>query len=338
MEAMRVLFIGGTGLISSACASLASARGHALTLLNRGKTAKLPVPPGVELLRADVRDRKAVEAALGGRTFDAVVNWIAFTPEHVEQDVAVFGGRCGQYVFISSASAYEKPPARYLITEETPLVNPYWEYSRQKIACEERLRRAFAASRFPATIVRPSLTYGPTQIPLALSCWNAPYTLIRRARAGRPLIVPGDGTSLWVVTHHRDFALGLVGLLGNPAAAGEAFHITSDEALDWNRLYGAFCAACGAAPNLCHVPSDLLIRLDPSHQGSLLGDKAQSTVFDNAKIKRFVPGFRCAVPFADGIRETVAWFDADPARQTVDPATEAFWDRCVSAIEKASTA
>jgi nucleoside-diphosphate-sugar epimerase len=333
---VKILFIGGTGLISSACSELAVRRGHALTLLNRGTTAHTPPPAGTEVLHADVRDRAAVEKVLGGRSFDAVVNWIAFDDAHVEQDLAVFGGRCGQYVFISSASAYEKPARSWPITEATPLSNPHWEYSRKKAACEARLLRAFREAKFPATIVRPSLTYGPIQIPLALGCWNAPYTLIKRARAGRPLVVPGDGTSLWTVTHNRDFALGLVGLLGNPATAGEAFHITSDEAQSWNMIYETFCRACGAEPVLCHAPSDVLIAMNPGLEGSLRGDKSESAIFDNAKMKRFVPDFRCAIPFAAGIRETVAWFDADPARQGVDAATDAFHDRVAAAMARAA--
>ncbi len=332
---MRILFIGGTGLISSACSALAVSRGHSLTLLNRGKTGHTPVPPGTEVLAADVRDRASVEAALGGRTFDAVVNWIAFLPGHVEQDLAVFTGRTGQYVFISSASAYRKPPIHHVITESTPLENPHWEYSRNKIACEQRLIQAFMKDGFPATIVRPSLTYGPTQIPLALGCWHAPYTLIKRAREGRPLLVPGDGTSLWVVTHNRDFAKGLVGLLGNPKSHGEAFHITSDEAQPWDAIYASFARACGAEPKLRHATSEFLIAVNPDAEGSLIGDKSVSTVFDNSKIKAFVPDFSCDIPFATGIRETVAWFDADPARQKTDPAFDANWDRIIAAHDRA---
>lgn len=327
---MNLLFIGGTGLISSASSRLALERGHKLTLLNRGQTGHTPAPDGAEVLRADVRDSKAVQAALAGRTFDAVVNWIAFTVPQVEQDIETFRGRCRQYVFISSASAYQKPPAHYLITEETPLENPHWEYSRNKIACERRLMEAWRTEQFPATVVRPSLTYGPIQIPLALGVWGAPFTLIKRARDGKPLVVPGDGTSLWPVTHNTDFALGLVGLLGNEKARGEAFHITSDEVLCWNQLYATFMEACGAQPFLIHVTSDALVAIDPGLEGSLLGDKSHSVVFDNAKIKRFVPEFRCRVPFADGIRETIAWFDGDPARQKLDPAAEAFWDRAIA--------
>lgn len=331
---MQLLFIGGTGLISSASTRLALERGHRVTLLNRGQTGHTPPPPGAEVVHADVRDPASVAAALGSRTFDAVVNWIAFTVPQVEQDLASFRGRCGQYVFISSASAYQKPPRSYLVTEDTPLENPHWEYSRNKAACERRLMEAWAGEKFPATIVRPSLTYGPVQIPLALGAWGAPYTLIRRARAGKPLVVPGDGTSLWPVTHNTDFAAGLLGLLGLERARGEAFHIVSDEVLCWNQLYAEFMRACGVEPKLVHVTSDALVALDPGLEGSLLGDKAHSVVFDGTKLRQFVPGFAFKVPFAQGIRETVAWFDADPARQTVDAAAEAFWERAIATVAR----
>ena len=329
---MNFLFIGGTGLISSASSRLALARGHSLTLLNRGQTGHTPPPPGAEVLHADVRDPAAVAAALGGRNFDAVVNWIAFTVPQVEQDLAVFKGKCGQYVFISSASAYQKPPQHYLITEETPLENPHWEYSRNKIACEQRLMDAWRNERFPATIVRPSLTYGPIQIPLALGAWGAPYTLIKRARAGKPLVVPGDGTSLWPVTHNTDFAEGLLGLLGNERTLGQAFHIVSDEVMCWNQLYAEFMRACGVEPRLVHVTSEALIALDPGLEGSLLGDKSHSVVYDSTKLRRFVPGMTFKTPFARGIRETVAWFDADPSRQRVDAGVEAFWEKAIASL------
>lgn len=329
---MKFLFVGGTGLISSASSRLALARGHTLTLLNRGQTGHTPPPPGAEVVHADVRDPAAVAAALGDRTFDAVVNWIAFTVPQVEQDIRVFKSRCRQYVFISSASAYQKPPQHYLITEETPLENPHWEYSRNKIACESRLMQAWRDERFPATIVRPSLTYGPIQIPLALGAWGAPYTLIARARAGKPLVVPGDGTSLWPVTHNTDFAVGLLGLLGNERARGEAFHIVSDEVLCWNQLYAEFMRACGVQPKLVHVTSKALIALDPGLEGSLWGDKSHSVVYSTDKIRQFVPGFRFETPFAKGIRETVAWFDAEPARQKLDPAAETFWEKAIDTL------
>ncbi len=332
---MRVLFIGGTGLISSACTELAIARGIDMCLLNRGRTSRVPLPEGVEVITADIHDRQAAEAALAGQQFDVVVDWIAFTTDHVQRDIDLFGGKVRQYIFISSASAYQKPPAHYVITEDTPLANPYWQYSRDKAACEERLMQAHRDSGFPVTIVRPSLTYGPTQIPLAVGSWAKPWTVVDRMRRGRKVIVHGDGTSLWTVTWNGDFAGGLVGLLGNRQAVGHAFHITSDEVLTWNQIYEEVGRAAGAEPQIVHVPSDLLAAVCPWEEGNLLGDKAVSAVFDNSRIKRFVPGFRCTVPFREGIRRTLAWFEADPARREVDHDLNATWDRIIAACESA---
>ena len=329
---MKVLFIGGTGLISSACTELAAERGVELYVLNRGSRAELPA--GVAHLVADIRDQAAVKRALAGHTFDAVVNWVAYTPEDVERDIASFRGRTGQYIFISSASAYQKPVGSYLITESTPLVNPYWDYSRNKIACEERLVRALREEGFPITIVRPSLTYGDTQIPLVVNSWQKPYTAIARLRAGKPLIVPGDGTSLWTITHNSDFAKGFVGLLGHQQAIGHAFHITGDEALTWDQYYAAVAAAAGAELKIVHIASDFIAACLPDMTGSLLGDKTVSVVFDNSKIKRFVPGFCATVPFAQGIRRTLAWFEADPARQQIDHAADQQWDMLIEAYER----
>ncbi|MEK7474912.1 MAG: SDR family oxidoreductase [Candidatus Coatesbacteria bacterium] len=330
---MKILFVGGTGLISTACTELAVAQGHELMHMNRGKRNATPMK-GVKLLQADIRDPgEEARLALGRLEFDAVVDWIAFTPEHVRKDIELFGGRAAQYVFISSASAYQKPPKHYVITEETPLENPFWEYSRQKAACEKLLMETWAAAKFPATIVRPSLTFGNPVIPLAVSCWNRPWTIVKRIREGRPLIVPGDGTSLWPITHNTDFATGLQGLLGNPKTLGEAFHITTGEALTWNQIYERTAEACGAKLNAVHISSDFLTAFDPHLEGSLLGDKAHTTVFDNSKLKRFVPGWEAKVPYAEGVRRSVAWLSADPARQGLDPATEAAWDRIIAAHE-----
>jgi len=329
---MKILFIGGTGLISGACTDLALAAGVELWHLNRGKREAVP-PKGVRQVVADVRNPGEARRALGEERFDVVVDWIAFTPDHVRQDVALFRGRTAQYVFISSASAYQKPPRHYVITEETPLENPFWEYSRQKAACEGILMDEFRASGFPATIVRPSLTFGDPAIPLAVSCWHKPWTIVARMRAGRPMIVPGDGTSLWPITHNTDFAAGLAGLMGNPKAAGEAFHITTDEALTWNRIYELTAEACGARLNAARISSEFLMAFDPHLEGSLIGDKANSVVFDNSKLKRLCPGWRAKVTYAEGIGRTVAWLSADPARQGVDPETEAKWDRIIAAHE-----
>lgn len=323
---MRVLFIGGTGNISTAVSQLALARGIDLTVLNRGQ--RLPIP-GVQHLTADIHQPDQVRRVLGGQVWDVVVNWIAFVPEDIESDLALFQGRTRQYIFISSASVYQKPPTHPVFTEATPLYNPFWEYSRNKIACEERLNRAYREDGFPMTIVRPSHTYGQ-YFPLAIGGWNT-YTLPDRMLRGAPVIVHGDGTSLWTVTHVDDFALGFAGLLGNPRAIGHAFHITSDESLTWNQIYGTIAEALGVTPNFVHIPSDFIARVSPQIGAGLLGDKAHSVLFDNTKIKTFVPEYRATIPFHLGIRRTLAWYDADPARKQVDPAANAEMDRILAA-------
>lgn len=329
---MKVLFIGGTGLISSACSQLAVERGIDLYLLNRGNRAG--VPAGATSLAADIGDPAATARALAGHSFDAVVDWIAYTPDEIERDLALFRGRAGQYLFISSASAYQKPGAHYLITEDTPLRNPFWDYSQQKIACEERLQRAYRDEGFPITIVRPSLTYGDTQVPLIVNSWQLPYTAVARMRQGKPLIVPGDGTSVWTITHNSDFAKGLVGLLGHQQAIGHAFNITSDEALTWDQLYAATAAAAGVEARIIHIAADFITACLPELRGSLIGDKIYSAIFDNSKIKRFVPGYLATTPYARGIERTIAWFDADPSRQRVDAALDQIWDRLIAAYER----
>jgi nucleoside-diphosphate-sugar epimerase len=326
---MKALFIGGTGVISSACSQLAVERGIELYLLNRGRTER-PVPKGAHVLRGDVRDRASAQAALGALTFDVVVNWVAFEPEHVETDLELFAGRTGQYLFISSASAYQTPPVNLPVTESTPLANPFWQYSRSKIACEERLLQAYRQTGFPFTIVRPSHTYDCTLLPM-----RGQYTVVDRMRAGRKVIVHGDGTSLWVLTHHRDFARGLVGLLGNPRAIGEVFQITSDELLTWNQIFEIIARAAGATADIVHVPSDLIAAYDPDWGAGLLGDKSHSMVFDNTKIKRVVPDFRATIPFAQGAREIIAWYDADPRRQVVDDGLNARMDAIIAAYQAA---
>jgi nucleoside-diphosphate-sugar epimerase len=328
---VRALFIGGTGIISTAATQLAAERGIDLTLLTRGRHAA-QLPAGVKTLTLDIEE-EAAGRALGEESFDVAVDWIAFTAADIERDLRLFRGRIRQYVFISSASVYQKPPADYLITESTPLANPYWEYSRNKIACEERLLRAYREEGFPVTIIRPSLTYGDTQIPLAVNSWAQSYTAVDRMRRGRKVIVPGDGSSLWVITHNSDFAKGLVGLLGHRQAIGHAFHITSDEVLTWDQFYRIVAEAAGAEPQLVHIPSEFIAACLPEKLGSLIGDKALSTVFDNSKIKRFVPGYRAAVPFAEGMRRTLAWFDADEARKQIDTEANARWERLIEAYE-----
>lgn len=326
---MKVLFIGGTGIISSACAELALARGIELYLLNRGQSQR-PTAAGAKLIQADIRQPETVQTALGSQRFDAVVDWIAFTPQQVQTDLEVLAGRTGQYVFISSASAYQKPPGFLPITESTPLHNPFWEYSRNKAACERLLEEAGREKGFPFTIVRPSHTYDRTLFP-----FHGGYTTVGRMRAGKPVVVHGDGSSLWTLTHHRDFAVGLVGLLGNPHALGQSFHITSDEWLSWDQIYEIMAQAAGVEARLVHVPSDLIAAYDSNWGASLLGDKAHSTIFDNRKIRRLVPEFRPLVPFWQGAREIMAWYDADPARQVVEPFMDAQHDRLVEAMGKA---
>ena len=333
---MRALFIGGTGLISSACSELAVQRGIDLTLLTRMKSEKFATPPGVHLLQADIHgDVKQLSKMLAKSYFDVVVDWIAFTPEDIERDLVCFEGKTGQFVFISSASAYQKPPANYLITEKTPLENPFWQYSQDKIACEERLMRAYAESGFPVTIIRPSLTYGPTQLPLCVNSWQHPYTVINRMRQGKKVIVPGDGTSLWECTWNEDFAVGLIGLFGNADAIGEDFHITTDEVLSWNQIYLQTYAALDVKPEIVHIPADLLAAWNDAYTGSLLGDKIHSVVFDNSKIKKLVPEFECKVPWAEGVKRTIDWFDANPIRQTVDQTMDAKWDEIITGYEHA---
>ncbi|THF70361.1 SDR family oxidoreductase [Deinococcus sp. Arct2-2] len=324
---MKVLFIGGTGIISSACSELALAQGMDLFLLNRGESSR-PIPEGATVLHGDIRDPGSVREALGELKFDVVVNWVAFTPEHIETDLELFAGRTKQYVFISSASAYQKPLGHLPITESTPLHNPFWPYSRDKIACEDRLTRAYREDGFPATIVRPSHTYDRTLLPM-----DGGWTVVDRMRRGKPVIVHGDGTSLWTLTHHRDFAVGFVGLLGRPAVVGEAVQITGDEWLTWNQIFELVAGAAGAEANIVHVPSDIIAAFAPDWGAGLLGDKAHSVIFDNSKIKRLVPEFRATIPYARGVQEVLAWYDADPARQVVNAELERVMDDIIGQIQ-----
>jgi nucleoside-diphosphate-sugar epimerase len=333
---MRALFIGGTGIISTACSQLAAERGIDLTLLTRGRQTP-NLPAGVRTLVCDINDPAAARAAMQYESFDVVVNWITFTPDQIERDLQLFAGKTRQYIFISSASAYQKPATHYLITESTPLANPYWDYARNKIACEDLLLRAYRESAFPITIVRPSLTYGDTQIALVMNSWTRSYTAVARMRQGRKIVVPGDGTSLWTITHNTDFAKGLVGLMGHSQAIGHAFHVTTDEVLTWDQIFLTVGEAAGVEPQLIHIPSDFIGTCLPDRLGGLLGDKAVSAVFDNTKIKRFVPTFRAATPFAEGIRRTLAWYDADPSRRQIDAEADAVLDRLIDAYESGTS-
>ncbi|WP_349428847.1 NAD-dependent epimerase/dehydratase family protein [Microbacterium sp. LWS13-1.2] len=321
---LKVLFIGGNGIISSACSQLAVERNLELTLLNRGRQTSRPPIDHVETLIGDSTDAQSVREAVGAKSFDVVVNFRAFTPEQAQADVDLFRDRTGQYIFISSASAYLKPVTRFPILESTPLKNPFWQYSRDKIACERVLMDAFEEDDFPVTIVRPSHTYDRTLVPL-----DGGWTAIARMRAGKPTLVHGDGTSLWTLTNHRDVARGLVGLMGLDRSVGDAIHITSDEILTWDMIANELAAAAGTTANIVHAASNAVARAFPEWADGILGDKAHSVIFDNSKIKSLVPDFVATVPFSLGAREIVDWYDDDPSRQAVDRELDARIDQFV---------
>ncbi len=333
---MKVLFIGGTGNISGACSRQAVKNGIDLYILTRGKSSQ-KIPNGINVLNADINNIDEVKSKLKNMHFDAVANFIAFKPAEVKRDYELFREITGQYLFISSASAYQKPPVNPFITESTPLKNPYWEYSRDKIACEDFLMEMYRKENFPVTIVRPSLTYD-TVIPVAIGSWTD-YTIIDRMKKGKKVIIHGDGTSLWTITHSDDFAKGFTGLLGHQQATGHSFHITSDEVLTWNQIYEDVAAAANVPLNAVHISSDFICRIADSMgmdgmRGNLLGDKAVSAIFDNSKIKSFVPGFKATIPFKEGIKKTVAWFEADPSRMKIVEENNVFMDRVIAAYEK----
>lgn len=330
VKPLKILFIGGTGKISTAVSQQVLAQGHELYLLNRGLSSKNP--PGSHSLKVDVSNAKAARAVLSRHHFNVVVDWIAFTPEHIERDIALFQDRTGQFIFISSASVYQKPPVHYVITESTPLGNPFWDYARNKIACEELLLRAYREENFPVTIVRPTFTYNH-YFPVAIGGFGC-YTLADRLKRGKPIIVHGDGSSLWTMTHAEDFGRGLLGLMGNRRTIGEAFHITSDEVLTWNQIYETIAEALSVKANIVRIPSDFIVQIAPELTGPLFGDKTWSSVFDNSKIKKFVPGFRTAIPFREGIQRTVAWFADDKKRQRVDRAVNREMDKILKAYQR----
>jgi nucleoside-diphosphate-sugar epimerase len=328
---MKVLFIGGTGNISVSVSKLAVTRGFDLYLLNRGHR---PMDiPGAKTLVADITQLVQAQEAIGGHHFDVVVNWIAYRVPDVERDLALFREQCGQYIFISSASAYQKPLTHPVITESTPLANPYWQYSRDKIDCEERLMRAYREEGFPVTIVRPSHTYD-TRFPVAVGNW-AGYVIPKRMLEGKPIVVHGDGTSLWTLTHAEDFARGFVGLLGHPQTIGHAFHITSDFVLNWNQIYTQLGDALGVRPSLVHIPSEFIASVDSETGAGLIGDKMWSALFDNSKIRHFVPDYVARIPFHEGIRRTLTWFQADERRMQVPVEDDARIERILSAYLQA---
>ncbi|AWW43196.1 NAD-dependent dehydratase [Streptomyces sp. AS58] len=327
LEGRKVLFIGGTGVISSACARRAVELGADLHVLNRGVSSVRPVPDGVTLITADVHDTDRMRAVVKRHEFDVVVNFLNFTADHIARDVDLFGGRTGQYVFISSAATYERPAGQLPLEESAPLRNPHSAYARNKIACEELLAEAHRERQLPVTVVRPSHTYDRTAVP-----FDGGWTAVERMRRGQEVLVHGDGTSLWTLTHHTDFAVGFTGLLGHPEALGETFHITGDEVLSWDQIYRAVAAAAGVdEPRLVHVPSHAIAAADPRWGEELLGDKAHSMTFDNTKVRRLVPGFTTSVPFSRGAREIVTWYDADPARRVVDARFDALMDVLIDA-------
>ena len=331
---MKILFIGGTGNISASVSRSVLEKGMDLYHLNRGKRTSIE---GVKNIFADIHDKDQTRRALSDHKWDVVVNWIAFTPEDILRDFELFEGKVGQYIFISSASAYQKPPLNYVITESTPLKNPYWEYSRNKINCEDRLMALYRERNFPVTIVRPSHTYN-TVIPVTLGGWEE-YTVVDRIKKGLPIVVQGDGTSLWTMTHADDFARGFAGLLGNQHALGEAFHITSDEVLTWNQIYQTLANSAGCEAEIVHIPSEYICDYAdkhnyPSQRGNLIGDKAHCAIFDNSKIKRFVPDYIATLPFSEGIKQTLRWFESDPSRMIVREETNRFLDQLIEKYGK----
>ena len=329
---MKILFIGGTGNISMACTRQALESGMEVFHLNRG-CIKTEVPDEVQSIHCDINDTELVKSLLKDLTFDVVANFIAFKPEDIKRDFELFSGKTGQYIFISSASAYQKPLQHPVVTESTPLKNPYWDYSRDKIACEDLLNQLYREQNFPMTIIRPSLTY-ETVIPVAIGSWDD-YTIVDRMKKGKKVIVHGDGSSLWTITHSRDFALGFVGLAGHQQAIGESFHITSDEILTWDQIYEAVAEAAGVKANLVHINSEFICKVAESlgqdgMWGNLLGDKAVSVLFDNSKIKRYVPGFKATISFKSGIKETVKWFEADKSRMKIVDDNNKLMDRVIN--------
>ena len=333
---MKILFIGGTGTISMAISKLLLSKGHTLYLLNRGNR-KLSLSGDLVELKADINDEDTVKKLIHELHFDAVADFIAFEPKQLERDYRLFKGKTNQFIYISSASAYQKPLSNYLITESTPLANPYWEYSRNKIAGEDYLMKLYREEGFPITIVRPSHTYDERSVPMGAHGDNGSYAIIKRMLEGKPVIIHGDGTSLWTLTHNSDFAVAFAGLIGNIHAIGEAVQITSDESVTWNQIYQTVADALGVKLNAVHVASEFLdVCSDYDFKGSLIGDKANTVVFDNSKLKRLVPGFTAKVRADEGIRNSVAYVLSHPECQKEDPAFDAWCDRVADALEKAA--
>ena len=324
---MKVLFIGGTGTISSAVSKLAVEKGIELFHFNRGQSHRKT--EGVKTISGDIRNVQQTKEQLKKFHFDVVVNWVTFTPEQAKADIEIFSGITDQFIFISSASAYEKPISKLPITEETPIFNPYWKYSDEKAQCEEIFMNAWKEKQFPVTIVRPSHTYDETLIP---NDWG--YTILDRMIKGRKIIIQGDGTSLWILTHNTDFAVGFVGLFGKKEALGEAYHITSDELLTWNQIYLLMADELNVPLDAVHIPSDFIARFDYEHGSGLLGDKAHSVIFDNSKIKKLVPEFECKIPFSEGVKEIIRWYRNNKSWQVVNNETNARINEIIRAYER----
>lgn len=333
---MKILLIGGSGTISSAVTQKLVSENHQVFVLNRGNNNDR-LPSSVHVLVADMANENDVAEIIKGHFFDAVCEFIAFHPSQIERDIRLFSEKTNQYVFISSASAYHKPSVNPYITEGTTLANPYWQYSRDKIACEEVLWNAYRKNNFPMTIVRPSHTYDERHIPLGVHGKKGFWQVIQRMLENKPVIVQGDGTSLWTLTHNTDFAEGFVGLLGNPKALGEAFHITSDESLTWNQIYQEIAKALHVPLKLYHVTSDFLSAVGKQYdfEGSLIGDKSTTVIFDNSKLKSVVPTFSAKVPFRKGIRLTLEYLEKHPECKVLDAEFDLFCDQVISAEEKA---
>lgn len=333
---MKVLLIGGSGTISSAVTRKLISENHEVYVLNRGNRNNA-LPPSVHSIIADMSHEAQVAEKISGLYFDAVCEFIGFHPSQIERDIRLFSNKTSQYVFISSASAYHKPASSPFITEGTTLGNPYWQYSRDKIACEELLMKAYRENGFPVTIVRPSHTYDESHIPLGVHGKKGFWQVIERMLAHKPVIIQGDGTSLWTLTHNTDFAEGFVGLLGNPLALGEAFHITSDESLTWNQIYGEIAKALNVPLNVRHITSDFLAAVGPDYdfEGSLIGDKSTTVIFDNSKLKKAVPWFKAKTPFSVGLRKTLEYIKAHPECKVIDEEFDIFCDKVIAAEEKA---
>ena len=332
---MKILFIGGTGTISMAITRLLAKQGHDLYLLNRGNRSS-ELPSGVKTIIADINNEEETAKKLEGMTFDCVGEFIGFVPEQLERDFRLFKDKTKQFIYISSASAYQKPPKGYVITEETPLENPYWEYSRNKIACEKLLMDLYKNEGFPVTIVRPSHTYDERSVPLGVHGTGGSWQVVKRIKEGKPVIIHGDGTSLWTITHNSDFAKAYVGLIGNPKAIGEAFQITTDESVSWNEIYGAIAEALGVELKPYYVSSQTLCDMSSyDFLGSLIGDKSNSVVFDNSKVKALVPDFHCGISAREGIKMTVKNVLEHPEFQNEDKDFDEWCDRVISTLENA---